>query len=370
MTEDFKQERTMDLNKLGWNDFFNQHFEKYKKDGLIPARVARHHKNRYAVFGEAGEIPAEVTGKMLYAAQSESELPAIGDWVALKHLESENRGIVQAILPRKSQFTRKTAGKKTEAQVLAANIDIIFLVSGMDLEFNLRRIERYLTLAWESGAEPVIILNKTDLCQDIAGCVAEVESIAFGIPLLTMSAFNNEGIDELIRYLKNGKTAAFLGSSGVGKSSIINCLLGENRQAVKTVRQHDSRGRHTTTIREMIFLPAGGIVIDTPGLREIQLWTEADGLAKAFDDIEAFAALCRFNDCSHNNEPGCAVRQALEDGSLTEERLRSYFKLKKEQSHLSMKKKHYEYRKAQRRFDKKIKQILKERNELKDRGLI
>ncbi len=227
-------------------------------------------------------------------------------------------------------------GEKTEEQIVAANVDLVFLVSGLDDDFNVRRIERYLTLAWDSGARPVIVLNKADLCPDLAECVAEVESVAFGTPVLTASARDGYGLEGLRGMLTPGKTGAFLGSSGVGKSSIVNVLLGKPLQATQAVRGTDSHGRHTTSRRELILLSGGGMVIDTPGMRELQLWTDEEGLGTAFADVEELAVLCKFADCNHEDEPGCAVQAALEDGTLRQDRFNGYLKLRREVRYIAL----------------------------------
>ncbi|HBC45593.1 MAG TPA: ribosome small subunit-dependent GTPase A, partial [candidate division Zixibacteria bacterium] len=283
---------------------------------------------------ERGELVAEVSGKYRY--QSEGKFPTVGDWVALSR-HNQDRAIIHALLPRQSAFARKAAGKETQEQVVATNIDTVFIVIGLDNNYNLRRIERYLTLAWESGAVPVLLLNKSDLCAELESRIAEVSALAIGTSVHAISAKDGQGLEALGVYLVQGKTAAFLGSSGVGKSSIINRLLGEDRLATNTVSDAESRGRHTTTHRELLLLPEGGIVIDTPGMRELQVWGDDQGLRQVFDDIEELAIGCRFRDCGHQSEPGCAVRVAIENGTLDTGRFQSYLKLKKELVYLAAK---------------------------------
>jgi ribosome biogenesis GTPase len=257
--------------------------------------------------------------------------------VVIRIRDGENTAMIHAVLPRKSKFSRKTVGAKTQEQIIATNVDTVFLISGLDGDFNLRRIERYLILVWESGANPVILLNKADLCTDVEKRREEVESIALGVPIVVLSALNNQGLDTLAPYLGKGQTIALLGSSGVGKSTLTNQLAGKELQAVQEVRQGDDRGRHTTTHRELIVLPSGGLIIDTPGMREIQIWAGDEGFQETFADIERFAQQCRFQDCQHECEPGCAVRQALEDGTLDYQRFLSYQKLQKELDYLARK---------------------------------
>jgi ribosome biogenesis GTPase len=340
------EETKMNLENLGWNEFFSRHFENYRDPGLAPARVSCERRSDYLVLCKHGALTAELSGRTRHTANSLVELPAVGDWVAMRPRLEEKKATIHAVLPRKSSFSRKAVlsggmpdtGGRAEEQVLAANIDTVFIVCGLDADFNLRRIERYVAVAWDSGTTPVIVLNKADLCSDVEERMGEVEDVAPGVPVYPVSAVKNEGLEVFQQYLGLGRTAVLLGSSGVGKSTIINSMLGEERLKVRAVREYDGRGRHTTTHREMIFLPAGGIIIDTPGLREIQAWSDARGISRAFEDIEAFAGQCRFRDCRHEREPGCAVRQAIKNGILSAERYRSYVKLRKELDYLTVRK--------------------------------
>ncbi|MBD2508594.1 ribosome small subunit-dependent GTPase A [Nostoc muscorum FACHB-395] len=327
----------MNLDYLGWSDFFARSFEPYRLQGFSFGRVAIEYKNTYTLYSEEGELSAEVAGKLRHRASQPQDFPAVGDWVVISVRESERQATINEILPRKSKFSRKTVGSKTEEQIVAANIDTVFLVSGLDGDFNPRRVERYLILAWESGANPVLVLNKADLCNSLEEYLAQVEAVALGVPIVVLSATNHQGLDGLKPYLQTGQTVALLGSSGVGKSTITNQLQGTSVQMVQPVRRGDDRGRHTTTHRELILLSTGGLIIDTPGMREIQIWASDEGLQETFTDIETLAQKCHFRNCQHNNEPGCVVQKALAEGELDYSRFLSYQKLQKELDYLTRK---------------------------------
>ncbi len=318
------------LTSLGWNTEYETEFAPFRERGWIPARVAVEHRHTVLLFTESGELTGTTPGKFHYEAESHADLPRVGDWVAAEPLPGEPKAVIRHILTRRTKFSRKAAGEWDIEQVVAANIDLVFILQGLDHDFNLRRMERYLVLAWESGATPVIILNKADLCSCPEEYAALMEELAPGVPVHTMSVREGVGLDAVRTYLKEGVTVAFIGSSGVGKSTLVNALAGRELFKTAEVRADDSRGRHTTTRREMVMLPEGGVVIDTPGMRELQMWFADEGLDEAFADIDEIAAGCRFTDCTHTHEARCAVREALETGVLSDERYQSYIKLRRE----------------------------------------
>ncbi len=325
------------LKELGWNSYFEAMWQEHEGVGWLQARVLSQQRGLWRIAGDFGECWSAPSGKMRAAGEIGGDWPAVGDWVAVDVLTGEQPAIIHAVLPRRSQFVRKVAGKRVEQQVIAANVDIAVIVAALDGDFNLRRLERYLAPCWESGAWPILVLNKADECSDVAARAAEARRIAMEAPVFVLSARTGQGIEALDSFLARGQTVVLLGSSGVGKSTLVNRLLGRDLQAVQPVREKDSRGRHTTTSRELFLLPSGALVIDTPGLRELQLWDAADGVAQTFADIDELAAKCRFRDCRHEGEPGCAVQAALLAGSLDEARLENRRKLEREQEFLQRK---------------------------------
>lgn len=326
----------MDLKQLGWNDFFEQGFSQYRSRGLIPGRIIRETRHVYNVQTESGKHSAQISGIFHYTAAVRSDYPTIGDWAAMS--ETGGTFVIEKVLERKSSLSRKAAGREIEEQVIAANIDILFIVNSLDggRNFNLRGIERYVAMAQESGARPVIVLNKSDLCEDKEQALREA-SLSDGIPVYIVSAVTGDGLNELIAGCSPMSTIALAGPSGVGKSALINTLLGEEKLRTGEQRPDDLRGRHTTTHKELYFLPGGLMLIDTPGLRELGLWADENSINCAFADIAEIAKECRFRDCSHQGEPGCAVQRALAEGMIDHARYENYLGMKNEISFLNSK---------------------------------
>lgn len=325
------------LHDLGFNSFFENEFSKSEEKSFVPARIISEHKSMYRIQNEKGEFLAEISGKLRFTAVNRDDFPTVGDWVYIQELEGENKAIIHSIFPRKTKLSRKAPSKNIEEQILCANIDTIFIVQPMDSTFNSNRIERYLTIGWESGAIPIVILTKKDLCDSPESILLEAESVAIGTKVYAVSSLQDDGIEPIKTYLSPGKTIVFVGQSGAGKSTLINKLSGKNLQKTNEIRDIDSRGKHTTTHRELFVLDDGGLLIDTPGLREIQLWGEESILEETFSDIEELASQCKFPDCSHESEPGCAVLAALAKEEISAKRFENYSKMKRELAYLESK---------------------------------
>ncbi|MEK3888574.1 ribosome small subunit-dependent GTPase A [Bacillus sp. FSL K6-3431] len=327
----------MNLQTLGWDHFFENECKIYIKEGYTAGRVALEHKRMYRVLAEDGEVLAEVSGKLRFHAAGRGDYPAVGDWVLMTLRREEGKATIHKVLPRKSKFSRKVAGVTTEEQIVATNVDTVFIVAALNSDFNVRRIERYILTTWESGANPVIVLSKADLCDDVDKKVRETEAVAIGVPIHVVSAEQKVGLEALAIYMGEGRTVALLGSSGVGKSTLVNAFTGIETLKTSEIREDDDKGRHTTTHRELIVLDQGGILIDTPGMRELQLWEADTGLSQGFSDIEELASHCKFRDCQHHGEPGCSVGEAIDEGKLDSDRYESYLKLQKELAYLNRK---------------------------------
>jgi ribosome biogenesis GTPase / thiamine phosphate phosphatase len=326
----------MTLQELGWDEARAREFEPWAgKPGHQPGRVLIGFNYLYRVGIEGGEIDAVLAGRLKHHAERQGELPAVGDWVAVRKRPEEDRGAIVAVLPRRSRFSRRMAGNVTEEQVVASNVDVIFIVMALDDDFSVRRMERYLLMARESGAAPVVLLTKPDLSADLPADVSDVVAAAGDVPVHVLSPKLNQGLEQMAPYVTAGRTSALLGSSGVGKSTIINRLVGADVQKTREVRESDSKGRHTTMHRELVVLPEGGLMIDTPGMRELQLWDAAESVRGTFEDVEALAGECHFTDCRHRGEPRCAVKTAVDEGRIPPDRLASYLQLQDELAYLA-----------------------------------
>ncbi len=319
----------IELTAMGWNPFLAQQWQRWPARELIPARIAAEHRGAYEAWSTAGSGWSRLAGRLRHQLR-ERELPGVGDWVALDSAPAPDRtAIIQRIFERRTVFIRGSAGREARAQVVAANVDLVFVVCGLDEDFNVRRIERYVSSVRASGALPVVVLNKADLVEDVRARVEEVAAHAPGLEVLAISALHGEGLAAVRRCISPGATAAFVGSSGAGKSTLVNAVTGEAKMATGAVRRRDGRGCHVTTHRQLVLLPGGGLLLDTPGMRELQLFDDA-GLAVAFDDVATLAHRCRFTDCGHGTEPGCAVQAAIGAGELDAARLVHFLQLQRE----------------------------------------
>lgn len=350
------------LEPLGWDARRETAFAVHAAAGQVPGRVLGTARGSVRARTESGDVSVIVQRGFRRDALTTADFPAVGDWLALEPV-ADGQAALRAVLPRASRFARGDhdaqriqGGIHAEEQVVAANVDTVIIVAALTRDLNLRRLERYLALAWSSGADPVVLLNKADLCDDVPARLGEVRAIAGGAPVLVASALHGEGVDALAGWFGAGRTVVLLGSSGVGKSTITNLLLGEARQVVRDVREDDSRGRHTTTARELFVLPSGGLLIDTPGMRSMGLWEADEGLERAFEEIDALAAACRFSDCTHEVEPGCAVLAAIEAGTLTADRLRARRKLQRELGAVALRSDPVEQRRTAKRFGRIVRE--------------
>jgi ribosome biogenesis GTPase len=325
------------IQDLGWDAYFEALWRENSEDGCVPARVVSQQRGLWRVAGDFEECWAEPSGKFRKESEAGGDWPAVGDWLSVERRPEKQSALIHQVLARRTRFVRKVAGKQIAEQVIVANIDVALIVAALDGDFNVRRIERYLAQCWESGARPAIVLNKADACPESRELAAETERIAMGAPIFLISAKTGEGLDLLVASFRKGQTIVLLGSSGVGKSTLVNRLLQEERQTTHAVRASDSRGRHTTTSRELFLMPGGAMIIDTPGLRELQLWNAAEGLEESFADVDQLRSQCRFTDCQHQQEPGCAVEAAIRAGTLATDRLESWRKLQREQEFLARK---------------------------------
>lgn len=327
------------LRKYGWNEHWQGLMDNIKdqQKQLVPARVTAQFSKQYRIVTETGERTAMVTGKYEFEATSRADFPAVGDWLLVELLQGEPRAVIHCLLPRATAMTRREAGSIPDEQVIAANTDTIFIVNALNQDFNVRKIERYLISVWESGAQPVVLLTKADLCEDPEDYVAQVMSSAPGVPVHAVSSVQDQGKEAIAPYLVPGHTVAITGSSGAGKSTLLNWLSGQEVQRVQDIREEDARGRHTTTHRELFLLPEGAIMVDTPGMRELQLWDSSGGWEETFSEVEELARQCRFNDCRHESETGCAVQHALQEGALDRGRFNNYKKTEKELAYLARK---------------------------------
>ena len=340
----------INLKKYGFTQRFEQEATLF--EGLFPARVTEQHRELYKLVSEDGEIWAAVSGKLAYQSWEATDFPAVGDWVMIDRTDGRaGNAVIHQVLRRKSVFERKAAGTANVGQIVAANIDRVFICMSLNADFNLRRLERYLAVAWDSMATPVIVLTKADLCEDMDAKLAEISTVSVGSDVVVCSGIKEDGYQDILAYVTEGKTIAFIGSSGVGKSTLINRLMGRDVLSTQEIRSDDDKGRHTTTHRQMFILPGGGIVIDTPGMRELQI--DSGNLSRSFEDIGELASGCKYRDCSHTAEPGCAVKAAIEAGELAQERFDNYKKLQREMVYEGLKARQLEQEKIKMMFGSK-----------------
>lgn len=325
------------LNYLGWEEFFESNFIEFQKQNFFPARVAIENKTNYFLYTQFGEAVGEVSGKLFFDSDEKSGLPKVGDWVAVSLFDENSKAVIHDVLPRKTKLSRRSTDRRTGEQIIAANVDVVFIVQSLDENFNINRLERYFTAVYQSGAIPVAVLNKSDICVSAESHKQLVKNAHPELDVYNVSALNGEGINQLRKYFSLGKTVVFVGSSGVGKSSLINKITGAEIQKINSVRLTDSKGRHTTTKRELLILPDGGLLVDTPGMREFGLWDAGEGLSKTFSGFEELSLQCKFKDCTHTHETNCAVIKAVEDGIVSKQQYENYLKMRKELKYLETK---------------------------------
>ncbi len=356
------------LEDWGWDAGHEGAFQALPPhEDLAPARVIEEQRDGYTVVCTSGETRAYAAGRLRHHADGKEALPAVGDWVAIGPVTKGGRTVIHAVLPRRTALVRKEAGRTATAQVIATNVDIAFLVTSLNSDLEPRRLERYLAAIWDSGAQPVLVLNKADLCEDPQAVLDEIGPVALGVPVVVVSALHGQGAEQLEAHLAPGSTVLLVGSSGVGKSTLVNRLAGESLQYVHVIRERDERGQHTTTARRLLRLPSGALLVDTPGMRELALWDADEGLDEAFDDLTTLFTQCRFTDCGHGNEPGCAVQAAVEAGTLDPGRLGSWKKLQRELAHLRSKTNKREQAARKREFKTFTKSIRQNTKDLKRR---
>ena len=347
----------MKLSDLGWNSTIEDYFQELNVKNLIPGRVIKYSGKQYKIITIDGEISASLSNSFLKSIKEKLEFPSVGDWIGLNKIEEFRTYQIVSLFPRRNKLSRKVAGTKSEEQIIASNIDLVFIITTISKDFNIRRIERFLSMVNEINARPIIILNKIDKNSEFNKFVKESEEIFKNIPIIAISAKEGQNIENITKFIETGKTVVLIGSSGVGKSTLINQLLGYSRQNVGEIRESDGRGRHITTSRELIIFPDGGMLIDNPGIREIQLWSSGKGISKTFEDIENLSKFCRFKDCIHDKEPGCAVKDAVVNGDLTIERLENYRKLIREQEYSQLRRNTYERKKKDKQLSKLYRQV-------------